>query len=103
MNEERAECGPLAQRLHELAQSLDQYLQFEHPDAMSRYADWHGALTQTLPEKGVGLEQVIAELGTQVVANGSQIPHPGCTAFITTGATSAGVLASLAGSVAAPG
>ena len=102
MNEELAECGPLSQRLEELAQSLDQYLQFEHPDAMSRYADWHQALKQTLPERGVGIDRVIAELGSKVIANGSQIPNPGCTAFITTGATSAGVLASLAGSVAAP-
>lgn len=102
MNEEQAECGSLSQRLHQLGQSLDQYLRFEHPDAMSRYSDWHQALTQTLPEKGVGIEQVIAELGSQVIANGSQIPNPGCTAFITTGASSVGVLASLAGSVAAP-
>jgi len=69
---------------------------------MSRYSDWHAVLAQALPERGVGIERVLAELGQQVIANGSQIPNPGCTAFITTGATSVGVLASLAGSVAAP-
>ncbi|MEZ0149055.1 MAG: aspartate aminotransferase family protein [Candidatus Reddybacter sp.] len=102
MNNEQAECGPITLRLHELGKSLDQYLRFDHPDAMSRYTQWHDALQQSLPEKGVGLAQVIAELGSQIIPNGSQIPKPGCTAFITTGATSAGVLASLAGSVAAP-
>lgn len=102
MNDDRAECGPLSQRLRELGASLDQYLRFEHPDAMSRYADWHGVLAQTLPEKGVGIEQVVGELGATVIANGSTIPNPGCTSFITTGATSVGVLASLAGSVASP-
>ena len=102
MNDDRAECGPLSQRLRELGDSLDQYLRFEHPDAMSRYADWHGVLAQTLPEQGVGIEQVIGELGATVIPNGSTIPNPGCTSFITTGATSVGVLASLAGSVASP-
>jgi len=102
MNDDRAECGPLSQRLHELGNSLDEYLRFEHPDAMSCYAEWHGALARSLPEEGVGIEQVIAELGQHIIPNGSQIPSPGCTAFITTGATSVGVLASLAGSVAAP-
>ena len=102
MNDDRAECGPLSQRLRELGVSLDQYLRFEHPDAMSRYADWHGVLAQALPEQGVGIEQVIGELGATVIANGSPIPNPACTSFITTGATSVGVLASLAGSVASP-
>ena len=102
INNEQAECGPLSQRLHELGESLDQYLRFDHPDAMSRYSHWHDALQQSLPEKGVGIAQVIAELGSHIIPNGSQIPNPGCTAFITTGATSAGVLASLAGTVAAP-
>lgn len=37
-----------------------------------------------------------------LIPNGSQIPNPGCTSFITTGATNAGVLATLAGSVASP-
>jgi len=61
MNDDRAECGPLSQRLHELGNSLDEYLRFEHPDAMSCYAEWHGALARSLPEEGVGIEQVIAE------------------------------------------
>ena len=102
MGNDRAECGPLTQRLMELGESLDQYLRFEHPDAMSRHADWHGALKQSLPEKGVGIDQVIAELGAKVIPNGSQIPNPACTSFITTGAVSIGALAELAGSVAAP-
>lgn len=102
MNNDRAECGPLTQRLLELGNSLDQYLKFEHPDAMSRHSDWHTALKQSLPENGVGIDQVIAELSTQIIPNGSQIPNPACTSFITTGATTVGALAELAGSVAAP-
>jgi hypothetical protein len=41
-------------------------------------------------------------MGQHLIPNGSQVPKPGCTSFITTGATSAGVLATLSGTVAAP-
>ncbi len=102
MNEEKAECGHLSQLMQQLGTDLDTYLRFEHPDALENAADWQQALGGPLPEKGVGINEVMREMGAHLVPNGSQIPNPGCTSFITTGATSAGALATMAGAVAAP-
>ena len=57
---------------------------------------------EPVPREGVGIKRVMEELGMNIIPNGSQIPNPGCTSFITTGATNAGILANLAGSVASP-
>ncbi len=97
-----AECGPLSGRLAQLGTQLDRFLRFEHADAMHDAAAWQAALSRPLPEHGVGIDAVLDELGRHVIPNGSQVPNPGFSAFITTGATSAGILASLAGTVAAP-
>ncbi len=102
MTVERAECGAVGARLSQLGEHLDAYLRFEHPDAMREHGRWQEALNGPLPEHGLGIDQVIAELGQTVVPNGSAIPSPGCTSFITTGATTVGVLATLAGTVASP-
>jgi len=102
MHPERAECGKLSQLLEQLGKDLDQYLCFDQPDAMSDSECWKTALGGALPEKGVGADQVIADMGQYLIPNGSAIPRPGCTSYITTGATSVGALASLSGSVAAP-
>jgi aromatic-L-amino-acid decarboxylase len=48
------------------------------------------------------MDQVVDQLLTHVIPNGSAVPKPGYTAFITTGATSAAALASAAASVASP-
>lgn len=102
MQEDLAECGNLSSHLSTLAAHLDRYLRFEHPDAMSDPIPWQSALGRELPVAGIGIEGVLAEMGRFVIPNGSQIPHPGSTAFITTGATTIGALATLAGSIAAP-
>ena len=102
MHDEHAESGKLSAYLAQVGGYLDTYLEFDHSDAMASAKLWRSALEQDLPAKGVGLDQVLSELGELVIPHGSQIPRPGCTSFITTGAASAGVLASLAGSVAAP-
>ncbi|MBW4936649.1 pyridoxal phosphate-dependent decarboxylase family protein [Marinobacter sp. F4206] len=102
MNTDRAECGHLTEFSAQLAQQLDAYLTFQHPDAQQQAHIWRSALEQPIPEDGIGIRAVLAELGNWVIPNGSPIPNPGCTAFITTGATTIGALATLAGSVAAP-
>ncbi len=60
------------------------------------------ALQRPMPEHGIGLDGVLREIGQHLLPNGSQIPKPGCSSFITTGATTAGALATLAAAVAAP-
>ncbi len=102
MNDDKAECGKLSTLLQQLGQDLDQYLQFDYSDAMKNASRWHQALEQPLPEEGIGIQNVMSEMRHHLIPNGSPIPHPGCTAFITTGTTSIGALANLASAVVAP-
>ena len=97
-----AACGELSQHLQTIGSALDQYLQFEQPDAIATVGQWKNRLSKPLPEQGIGIDQLLAEMNAELIPNGAQIPYGGCTAYINTGATSAGVLATLAGSVAAP-
>jgi glutamate/tyrosine decarboxylase-like PLP-dependent enzyme len=69
---------------------------------MHEPARWQAVLGGELPEHGIGIERVLGEMGEYLIPAGSQIPNPACTSFITTGATSIGALATLAGAVAAP-
>ncbi|MEJ2142219.1 MAG: aminotransferase class V-fold PLP-dependent enzyme [Gammaproteobacteria bacterium] len=102
MKTDRAETDTLLPRLQQLGAYLDQYLRFEHGDAMQHAEQWQHIVNADVPEQGMGIERVIDELGQSIIPNGSQIPRPGCTSFITTGSTSIGVLATLASGVAAP-
>lgn len=102
MNNESAECGNLTALLTQLGKQLEQYQRFEHPDAMQNDADWRAALGGALPQEGAGIEQVMTEMGRDLIPNGSQVPNPAFTSFITTGATSAGAIATLASIVASP-
>jgi aromatic-L-amino-acid decarboxylase len=102
MLHEHSECGNLRTHLARLGAHLDDYLGFGNEDAMVFPERWWQALLQSLPEQGIGIDAVVTEIGRHLLPNASQIPNPGCTSFITTGATTVGVLATLAGSVAAP-
>jgi len=102
MNNDRANCSSLTPYLQKLGAYLDEYAKFDRGDAMQYETSWKSALQQSAPESGSGLDTVIEELGQVVIANGSQVPNPGFTSFITTGATNAGILANLAAQVAAP-
>lgn len=102
MYKERAECEKLPRLLSILGEDLERYLQFKHPDAMQNAQSWATTLGGSLPETGVGVEQVVAEMGQYLIPNGSQVVRPGCSSFITTGATSVGAVASLVCAVSAP-
>lgn len=102
MFDEQSECGNLQNQLTRLGGYLDEYLRFDSEDAMVNPEHWQSALRQPLPQHGVGIDTVMTEIGRYLLPNASQIPNPGCTSFITTGATTIGALATLAGSVAAP-
>lgn len=97
MTSDRAACDQLGKHLAMLATAFDDYARAEFEDAQVNPEPWHAALDQPLPEQGVGIDTV-----TQLIPNASPIPKPGCSAFITTGATDAGVLAQLAGAVTSP-
>lgn len=102
MNTDKADCGNISPLLMQMGEYLDQFQRFEHEDAMHQPERWRDLLDQPVPEEGVGIQKVMEEFGMNIIPNGSLIPNPGCTSFITTGATNVGVLASLAGSVASP-
>lgn len=99
---ERAETGHLQLLLSQIGTGLDQYLKFEHQDALHPDNTWRQALDIPLPQQGVGVEQVTQELIDQIIPNGSPVPKPGFTSFITTGATTVSTLASTAASIASP-
>jgi len=100
--EDQAECGALTSRLSQLGRCLDDYLQFAQRDPQQARECWQPFLARSLPEAGIGMDALLEEMKAFVIPYGSPIPKPGCTAFITTGATTAGALATLAGAVAAP-
>jgi len=102
MSTDKADCGDISLLLKKMGEYLDRYQRFEHDDAMQQPAHWRDVLNQPVPQQGVGIEKLMEEIGMTLIPNGSQIPNPGCTSFITTGATNAGVLANMAGAVAAP-
>lgn len=102
MFKEHAECDKLSALLTQLNEHLDAFQQFDHPDAVVDAELWRLALDKPVPEKGIGAENVIAEMGEHVIPNGSQIAKPGCTSYITTAATDMGSIATLAGIVASP-
>lgn len=102
MLRECAETGNVQKLLSQIGAGLDQYLKFEHPDALHAGKQWREYLDLPLPRQGVGIEQVTDELLSQIIPNGSAVPKPGFSSFITTGATSVATLASSAASIAAP-
>jgi aromatic-L-amino-acid decarboxylase len=102
MSSDAAETGDLQRLLSQIGAGLDQYLKFEHPDALHLGGRWREHLDVALPREGIGIEGVLHELATQVIPNGSAIPRPGFCSFITTGGVTAATLASTAASIASP-
>jgi aromatic-L-amino-acid decarboxylase len=102
MQTELAETSNIQKLIAHIGEGLDQFLRFEHPDAVHPGANWRAYLDVQLPQHGVGIDQVVEDLLEQVIPNGSSVPKPGFSSFITTGATSASVLASTAASIASP-
>ncbi|MDH5258253.1 MAG: aminotransferase class V-fold PLP-dependent enzyme [Gammaproteobacteria bacterium] len=101
-NMDDADCGNITALLQQLGGYLDEYQQFKHGDAVQNISQWKPQLNQALPGEGVGIQKVMEEFGQILIPNASQIPNPGCTAFITTGATNIGAISALAGAVVAP-
>jgi aromatic-L-amino-acid/L-tryptophan decarboxylase len=102
MKRDRAETGNLKNLLSRIGEGLDEFLKFEHPDALKQANLWQTSLNIPLPLEGVGIDQVTHELVSQLIPHGSPVPRPGFTSFITTGATTASTLASTAASIASP-
>ena len=89
MKEELVETGRPCELLTEIGGGLDRYLEFKHADALQHRDPWIAALGKPLPPQGVGIDQVVRDLLLHVIPNGSPVPRPGFTSYVTTGATSA--------------
>jgi len=97
-----AETGRMQPLLAKIAAGLDDFLRFEHPDALHPGHAWRQRLDRPLPRAGIGIDGVAEELVRHVIPNGSSVPRPGFSSFITTGAVTASTLASTAAGIAAP-
>ncbi|WP_196138187.1 aminotransferase class V-fold PLP-dependent enzyme [Aliikangiella sp. G2MR2-5] len=102
MKTDKAEINHLAKYLQEIGHSLDNFLKFKHPDALTDSQNWQHKIEQPLPLDGIGIDKLVQELNQLVIPNGSPVPNPNFSAFITTGATTSSVLATTAASVASP-
>jgi len=98
--EEPAELERVGGALRRLIPALDRY---GHGNGNSSFAAYRSGTipseAASLPESGASLDTVIDELSA-VVDRGCRISAPGFLGFVTTGATTAGVVASTATSLA---
>lgn len=102
MPEEMAELGRLQHWLERIGVGLDRFLEFEHGDAYANREHWRAKLESPLPEQGVGLDAVAAEIVETLIPNGQPVTRPGFTANVITGPVTASVLATTAASIASP-
>jgi aromatic-L-amino-acid decarboxylase len=102
MSKDKAEVGNLQDLLSQVGAGLDEFVKFEHPDALANRECWKAILDTPLPQQGVGVDAVTRDLVEHVIPNGSPITRPGFSSYIVTGATTASTLASTAASVASP-
>lgn len=102
MSRDAAETGQLQLLLSRIGAGLDEFLKFEHADALHPGHAWRAQLDLPLPQRGIGIDGVTQELLAQVLPNGSAVARPGFSSFITTGGTSVATLAATAASIAAP-
>lgn len=102
MQGDAAETGKLQALLSQVGAGLDEFLKFEHPDALHPGQRWRAHLDIPLPRQGIGIDRVTQELIRHVVPNGSATAKPGFSSFIASSGTSAATVASTAASIAAP-
>jgi len=99
----RAETARLTEALGRVLPALEQVWRFDEPERALRDRKlWLGALERELPAQGVGMDAVLDELVEHVIPNGPNLGKPGFSGWITTGATTTGVAATLAGVAASP-
>jgi aromatic-L-amino-acid decarboxylase len=96
------ETERLGELLGLLGERLDEFQRFEHPDAFASRDKWVALADEPLPDQGLGIDEVTRELLDTVIPGGSRIPEPTFWGFITTGPTTAPVLAATAAMVVSP-
>src|SRR4051812_27774221 len=98
----RPETENFSVQLARIGAGLDRLVAGEYGDAMQRHAEWTDALSQPLPDKGIGADAVLEELETVVIPNGMRLADPGFWGWITVAPTTVPVAAQAAAAVASP-
>ena len=98
----RAETGHLGEYVQRIGLALDDFLEGNHGDPMTRHAEWSTALAGPLPPDGIGATAVLAELERIVIPNGARMSEPGFWGWISAGPSTVPTVASLAATVASP-
>ncbi len=99
-NPDHADSENLKDAIEAILPALEKFNRFEGEDASAREKEWKAALKEDLPEKGVGLEEVLGILTDTVIPNGLRNGMPGFSGWVTTAPTSSAAAAGLAGMVA---
>jgi aromatic-L-amino-acid decarboxylase len=98
-----AETGRLSEAIGRILPALEDFNRFQGQDlAGHQRSTWMAALSQPLPERGVGLQEVLQELAETIIPYGLRIGSPGFSGWVTTAPTTAGTAAALAATVASP-
>lgn len=92
----------LSHWLKQVMPAWEKLLRFEDDDCVTRIDDWQSQLQTELPSKGYGMEQTVELLSQYIIPNGSVVPDPGFTAWITTGAVNSALLARWSADIASP-
>ncbi len=96
-----AETCCLTEAIEEILPALEEFNKFQGKDLAGRQMSvWMEELDQHLPEKGVGLQKVLHDLAKTIIPYGVRSGAPGFSGWVTTGPTTSGVVAALAGTVA---
>jgi aromatic-L-amino-acid decarboxylase len=85
-----------------VGEQLDRYVDGEYGDAMQRHTEWSEALTEPLPEHGVGADAVVDELQRLVVPNGMRLADRGFWGWVTVAPTTIPTVTSAASLIAGP-
>jgi aromatic-L-amino-acid decarboxylase len=99
---ERAETGRLAELLARIGPELEAFVRDGAGDAWPRRDEWLPQLERSLPERGVGADEVVDELARTVIPNGGRFSEPRFWPWITVGPDTVPTVASLAATVGSP-
>ena len=97
-----ASTNDLTGAVEALLPALEAFLRFEGNDPAARRTVWAPTLDEPLPDVGLGLDEVLAQLSDAVIPYGLRVGHPGFSGWVTTMPTTVAVAANLAATVASP-
>ena len=102
MNTKHPETGRFSTLLAKAAQALDDHLEAPPGDAMLRFDEWDGQLRGPVPDAGVGADETVGRLLSDILPNGARFSDPGFWGWITAGPSTVAAVAAAVASIASP-